>query len=191
MDKKRQRSELGIDETIPVVGFFGSMAPNKGPLVLEACRLLLAEFPGLRLLVAGRVSGVDIDQPWVAYRGELPQGKIPQLISACDVVVVPLDRHPQNNVSGSCKIAEYLACERPVVATKLADHERIFCSAPNALCDATPDSMAKAIRIQLVSPQVMPFPDGLAWSDIGKQLHSEIELLVSGADNKKVRRLFF
>lgn len=173
-DTSTARVSLGLAQDITLIGFFGAIAPNKGPLLIEACRILLDQIPSLKLLLAGKVTDVDINKPWIIYRGELPQDTVPALIAACDVVAVPLAKHPQNDLSGACKIAEYLACGKPVVATRVSCHEKIFKDAPNSLCDPDPDDMAAAIRRQLANPAVVSFPEYLSWSHIARTLYDAL-----------------
>lgn len=168
------RTKLGLDPGIPIIGFFGSVGPSKGPILVDACRFLHQEMPDLRLLIAGKVEDVAIDFPWITYCGEVPQAAIPQMITACDVVAVPLAHHPQNDVSGSCKIAEYLACARPVVATRVSNHEELFRDAPGSICEPDPYAMAAALRHQLRAPEIAALPEGMTWEAIGQTLHREL-----------------
>lgn len=172
------RASLGLAQDITLIGFFGSIAPSKGPLLIEACRILFDQIPSLKLLLAGKVTGVDINKPWIIYRGELPQETVPALIAACDVVAVPLAKHPQNDLSGACKIAEYLACGKPVVATRVSSHEEIFKDAPGSLCEPNPDDIATAIRRQLTNPEIVSFPEHLSWTYIARTLYDELLVIL-------------
>jgi len=172
------RVMLGLEEKIPIVGYFGSIFEEKGPLLIDACHILIESFPNLKLLIAGPIKNVVLDQPWIIYFGVLPQETIPQLIAACDVVVVPLANHPQNDLSGSCKIAEYLSCQKPVVATDIAGHREIFRSAPESLCKPDARDMAEAILCQLNHPRVAPFPGSMGWESIGQTLFDALARLI-------------
>lgn len=169
-DRLECRSALGLDPSIPVVGYFGSLFEHKGPILIEACRILTQSIPNLRLLVAGPVRNLELGQPWITYLGKRHQSDIPSLIAASDVCAVPLEHHPQNDLSGSCKIAEYLSCGKPVVATNISGHREIFQAAPQSLCRPDPADMAEAIRRQLQQPQIAPFPAHLEWSGIARTL---------------------
>ncbi|MDT8407026.1 MAG: glycosyltransferase [Methylococcales bacterium] len=174
MDKKVARRRLGIDTHIPVIGFFGSITPCKGPLLIDACQLLRKKHPTLLLLLSGTVSEVDIGQPWIRYLGNVDQTKVPNLIGACDVVSLPLDSHPQNDVSGACKIAEYLACKRPVVATRISSHKDFFSSTPESLCEPDVEDMARAIDVQLTIQLIEPFPEELNWAIIAQKINNAL-----------------
>lgn len=173
-DQLDARAEFDLDPNIPLIGCFGSFFKQKGPLVIDACGILAQTNPELRLLLAGPVRDLNVGLPWVTYLDERPQSDIPRLIAACDVCVVPLAHHPQNDLSGSCKIAEYLSCGKPVVATDIAGHRESFRAAPQSLCQPDPADMAEAIRRQLAEPQVAPFPAHLAWEAIARSLEDAL-----------------
>lgn len=164
------RESLGIPKGAVVIGYFGSINSDRGPLLIEACRELRKEYPDLCLVMAGKVTQVDLAMPWIRYQGELPQDSMPKLIAASDVVVLPYANDPFNSMTGACKLAEYLACEKPVVATRVAGHEATLQDVPMSLCDPTPFDMLNAIRCQLTFRKVAQFPEGLEWKFIGKKL---------------------
>lgn len=176
-DQSLARQTLGLEHTIPLVGYFGSITPTRGPLLVAACRKLRQAIPTLRLVLAGRVTGVAITEPWIDYLGELPQASVPNLILACDVVTVPYANDAFNSMAGPCKIAEYLACHRPVVATRISGHEQIFKTAPESLCEPDVESMASALRRQLQNPVLEPFPESMNWEFIGRELHESLSTM--------------
>lgn len=173
MPRAGARAALGLPGDIPVVGFFGSMEPGRGlDTLLAALARLRTRQPELRLLLAGYDAiGLPPDQPGIDYRGVLPQARIPELINACDVVTIPYPDNGLWRVCNPCKIAEYLACEVPVVATRVADHEKIFADAGQGLCrPEDPADMARAIQAQLQSPQRVAMDGRLSWEHLGERL---------------------
>lgn len=171
---QQARKVFGFEESVQLVGYFGSITPARGPLLIDACRKLQQHIPSLRLLLAGKVSNVVINEPWITYLGELPQEAIPDLIRACDVVTVPYRPDSFNSMAGACKIAEYLACGKPVVATRISGHEQIFKAAPESLCEPNPEDMARALLGQLKNPVIVPFPESMDWQYIGQALHKSL-----------------
>ncbi len=174
MDKKMAREKLGINQSFVCIGYFGSITPTRGPLLLEACRKLKERSPSLRLLLAGAVNGVSIDEPWIIYHGVLPQEAIPERIAACDVVTIPYSDDLFNRMSGACKIAEYMACERPVVATDIAGHGNIFGSIAFSVCKPNSEAMKVAIKHHLRAPEIASCPSEMKWEVIGKLLYKSI-----------------
>jgi glycosyltransferase involved in cell wall biosynthesis len=167
MDKQYARTRLELEAYAPYVGYFGSITPNRGPLLIEACQMLRSEIPELRLLLAGPVKGVNLDKPGIIYYGVLPQESIPERIAACDVVVIPYEDDVFNRMSGPCKVAEYLACERPVIATNILSHIKV--SKPNffSLCRPEVEDIAIAIKKLIGVSDYSNFPEELDWKSIG------------------------
>lgn len=173
MDKAHARTGLGIPVTDTVIGYFGSIRQDLGiAVLLRAAELLRTESPRLRVLLAGHDAGeASLAGAGVDYRGFLPQEQVPRLINACDVVAIPYLSGRQVEKSNACKIAEYIACRVPIVATKVSDHERIFASVPRALCEpGSAESMAAALKAQLSSPEVIEHSAQLAWPDLAEKL---------------------
>ena len=173
-DRDTARQALGLDTNSPVIGYFGSITPTRGPLLIEACRRLRSGIPDLRLLLAGKKLNIDFAEPWILYQGELPQERIPALIAACDVVAIPYAVDAFNAMTGACKIAEYLACARPVVATRISDHVQIFGDVPGSICEPDPDAMAAALRHQLHAREIAAFPEEMTWEAIGQMLYQKL-----------------
>ena len=173
-DIRTAREAVGADPFATLIGYFGSITPTRGPILIDACSGLLRDNPSLRLILAGPVINVDVSPPWIDYRGALPQEAIPPLIRACDVVVIPYAEEPFNSMSGACKIAEYLACGRPVVATRVSNHEELFRDAPGSICEPNANSMAEALRRQLDTPEIARLPKGMTWKAIAQTLHREL-----------------
>jgi glycosyltransferase involved in cell wall biosynthesis len=173
-NRQEARTKLRLDRKAKIIGYFGSITPSRGPLLIAACETLRQKIPSLRLLLAGPVSNVDIDKTWIDYLGERAQEEVPALIRACDVVTVPYAANSFNSMAGPCKIAEYLACRRPVVATRISGHEEIFYDAPGSLCEPEAHDMAQVLVHQLTDPIVAPFPETLDWEAIGSQLHQSL-----------------
>ncbi|QFY90681.1 glycosyltransferase family 4 protein [Magnetovirga frankeli] len=172
LDKQKARQQLAIDAGIPVIGFFGAITPQRGPLLFAASKILAHKIPNLKILLAGRLQGPSIDLPWIDYRGELSQQEIPNYIAACDLVTLPYANDEFNSMAGPCKIAEYLACQRPVVATRVAGHEAIFEHAPESLCEPNPIEMAAAIEKQLSAGKLIYFSGTLSWIHIAENLNA-------------------
>ena len=183
IDRDTARAALGLPLSKPLVGYFGAITPKRGPLLVEAVRRLRREIPDLSMLLAGRLIKQQITDDFVRYFGELPQDRLPTLISACDVVAVPYDGDPQIDLSGACKISEYLACGKPIVATRVAGHEDIFKDTPSSLCEPDADDLARALRRQLYDPQVLRFPENLEWSHIGLTAYEAIHDLTLKRDS--------
>lgn len=180
-DQAPSRDALGLPRDATLVGYFGSMEPDRGINdLLDAVRLLRQEGMPVELLMAGRVHpSVDLSQPGVRYLGNLPYARIAQVIACCDVLALPYRRSPFMDVATSCKIAEYMASKRPIAATRTPLLLENFPAQALALDDLlaepeNPGSLAQSIRAQLTQRRLVDAPEGWSWqaiaADVGKLL---------------------
>jgi glycosyltransferase involved in cell wall biosynthesis len=90
----------------------------------------------------------------VVFAGDRPFSEIPSAINACDVMLAPFTRQ-KFAVAGSSalKVFEYLACDKPVLASSAPDHEFLREAGVGWL--AEPDDVAawaEAIRERMADP---------------------------------------
>lgn len=170
------RSKAGLaDDGTRWVGYFGGLEPERGPEdLVAAVELLRDSDPSVRLVMCGTAHrDVDLDRPWIDFRGNVPHTLIPDYINSCDVVVLPYRRGPIIDMASSCKIAEYLFCDRPVVATStpnLLSNFRVQARELGpALCKpGDPADLARAIDHQLRLRIVASRPEGHTWAAIAQ-----------------------
>ncbi|MFQ5555409.1 MAG: glycosyltransferase, partial [Acidimicrobiia bacterium] len=126
IDRAEARSSANVDGGHGVIGYFGSMQPNHDVATLIAAVAGLREDGlDLRLLLAGKVVvDLDLDRRWIDSRGLVAQARIPELINACDVAVIPYRRDRWSDFTNANKLFEYAACEVPIVTTRVSDYER-------------------------------------------------------------------
>ena len=178
MEMSQARKVLQLEQESVFVGYFGSINAARGPLLIEACQMLRKDFPSLRLLLAGKVDDVDVKEPWIRYFGDLPQKNIPVLINSCNIVTIPYADTPFNRMCGACKIAEYLACGKPIVATRVSIPDSILNRMKLMFCDSTPTGLADSIRKQLIFNKIEPFPVSLCWENIGKNVQEKLYSMI-------------
>ena len=185
IDRESARSTLSVNKDKTVIGFFGSITRNRGvQTLIQAISTLRSAYPNVLLLIAGKNSfKLKLNEPHIDYRGMVPHKEIPLFINACDVVVIPYLSDRQAEMTNACKIAEYLACRVPVVATRVSNHAEIFAAAAQGICEpGNAEDMALAIRFQLESPRVVDFPKDITWQNLGQRLSEALEeVLVRGS----------
>lgn len=193
LDKARVRAELGISDRETVIGFFGSIAKNRGlEHLIEARRIVAQHRPATRLLLAGRNQiGLCLSAPGIDYRGMLAQDLLPKLINACDVVAVPYLPDPQVNMSNACKIAEYVSCGVPVVTTRVSNFAEIFAATPQAVCEpGDAHALAQAILRQIEAPAILSLESRLfTWAALAKKLESELLPLIGSFNKSPVAKV--
>jgi len=125
------REKLGIQNDF-VVGFVGTMREwVEFEPVFGAISRLSAEHPRIRILIVGEEGGLEktinsarkfgvLDK--TVFTGTVPYGLVPEYISCMDVCLIPFAKHKGMDAGedGFCplKLAEYLACEKPVISTQ-------------------------------------------------------------------------
>lgn len=166
-----------------LVGYFGSMEADRGvDDLIAATGLLHASDPDVRLLLCGTLrAGMQPLPQWVEYRGVVPHSAIPDYLNACNVVALPYRRSQVMDMGASCKIAEYLLCERPLVATDTPNFVGNFpmqaAELGPALCKAgDPADLARALSYQFDRGLIAAPPIELTWQAIAKSVLAELEL---------------
>lgn len=169
LDRAECRRGLGIAQEIPVIGYFGSLTRDRGlEILVQAFKKIQAHQPNALLLLAGYTPNPEaLERPGIDYRGLVDQQDVPVMLSASDVAVIPYIRDPMIEATNACKIAEYLACEVPIVATRISDMEDLFSETPEILAEpGDAESLAAAITLQQKQRIIPPIPAGLDWESL-------------------------
>ena len=162
------REVLNIPEHARVVGYFGTLSEERGfHILIEACKILDRRTGDLKLLVAGRRTASDSnDACFIDDRGLVPQCEVPLMISSCDVVTIPYLSTPLTEATNACKLCEYIACEIPIVATRVAEAPLVLHSVPAALVPPNDaESLALAIEKQLREPTLVSPEHTVTWHE--------------------------
>ncbi len=188
-ERDAARSHCGLtDDGAFLIGYFGSLDAARGidDLLAAAALLRTAGIP-LRLLVCGPARrGLSLDLPWVDFRGPVSHHEIPAFVNACDIVALPYRQSHLLDMSSSCKIAEYLLCERPVVATQtpnlVSNFPRQARELGTALCRPNdPADLARAIRWQLAARHVVSRPEEHTWAQIAQRAWKDMVTPIESA----------
>ncbi|WP_334180698.1 glycosyltransferase [Pseudomonas nitroreducens] len=178
------RKAMGLQEDVYYVGYFGSMDLERGITdLLQAMSLIRRSGIDARLLLAGRnVDDTDLSAPWVDYLGTLAHADIATALGCCDVLTLPYRRSEYLDMASSCKIAEYLAVQVPIAATRTPNLCTNFpiqareldkvLAAPN-----DPESLATCIAHQLLTPIMIPLLVDMTWKSIAAQAIAAIDPL--------------
>ncbi|MGV7222853.1 MAG: glycosyltransferase [Nitrospinales bacterium] len=180
ISRRMARNSLSIDQNDTVIGYFGYMGTNYGiDILIDALKKIKNFYPRVRLLLAGKKAyDIDLNQPYIDYRGVVDQKEIPLFINSSDVVVIPYLADGQISVSNPCKLSEYLACGVPIVATRVSDIAQTLSDIPEALCKPGDiDEMERALKFQLETPTIAKLPDSLTWESLGKKFRNVLESL--------------
>lgn len=188
-DKLASRRLLGLAAAEVLVGYFGSMEPDRGVEdLLRALQILRETGEPVRLLICGKVNpAIPLDQDWVIFRGTIPHAEMPNYLNASDVLVIPYRQSAIMDMGASCKIAEYLMCERPIVSTSTGNFVGNFPLQARELGqDICPPgdvaALAQAIRRQLANPRILSPPTDMSWRQIAD---SALSAMRTSLENSK------
>lgn len=177
------REQLAIAPDSSCIGYFGSLTPDRGveDLVAAAAALRSVGYQ-LNVVLAGKEEGVSVpDLPWVHYLGNLSYEEVPIAMASCDLLALPYRRSDYLDMASSCKIAEYIAMEKPLVATDTSNFRTNFPGQYAALSGlvAAPDDpkdLERVIRLQLTERRLVPQPERFSWANIASDLARELGL---------------
>jgi glycosyltransferase involved in cell wall biosynthesis len=130
MDIQEAREQLGVEKDCFCVGFTGNLTFYQGlPYLIESAPMILEELPHTVFLIVGdgevKNKLVELaEKAGIAdkfiFTGRVPYQSVPVYIAASDVCVAPRIRAMCEKTGISLlKIGEYLACERPMVASDI------------------------------------------------------------------------
>ena len=145
----------------------------------------------MRLLLAGtRHPGTQLpsdEAGAVRYLGPQPHRRVPVLMAACDVLALPYLRSPMMDMGASCKIAEYLFCQRPIAATRTPNFESNFPVQAELLSKrlaepGDPHDLARVIGLQIDDPVLAPPPEHMTWSAVADEAVRQLLSLKAGAN---------
>ena len=151
------RAELGIESGVPVLGVVCELRAQKALEVLfEAAALLLAEFPTLKVLVAGdgperarleegaRRLGVANTVLFLGIRRD-----VPAVLAAVDVAVLSSDYE-----GSPLSVMEYMAAAKPVVSTRVGGVPELVKEDVHGLLvePRDPEALAEAVTRLLRDP---------------------------------------
>ena len=180
------RQRLGLEPGVRLVGYFGGMEPDRGVAdLITAMAALRKRGQDLRLLICGRQHpSTALDREWIIYRGMVVHEQMPFYLNAADLLVVPYRNSPIMDMGASCKIAEYLMCERPIASTRTPNFVANFPAQAlelgAGLCEpGDVADLARAISLQLRDKIVLSPPTDMRWADIAAQALAAIRSLAT------------
>jgi len=126
----------------------------------------------------GEEKYINLIQEGIIYLKSLPQDQIVKLINSSDIVIIP---NPENAFTKYCfpyKVVEYMACNKPIVATDVGDVGILLRQYKDTLCKHNDNKdMIKKIKLQLGKKSVNYRKDVLkySWDNIAIKLDKIIK----------------
>lgn len=126
-ESKSIRAKHGLDSD-SIIGFIGGFQKWHGiDLLLKSFTQVLSVKPDARLLLIGDGPARPDIEEWIAdlhltsqvtITGYIPQNRVPELLAAIDIAVIPYPRFPKELWFSPLKMYEYMAAGKAIVASK-------------------------------------------------------------------------
>ncbi|WP_158287244.1 glycosyltransferase family 4 protein [Dokdonella fugitiva] len=186
LDMRDCRRAVDLPEDALLVGYFGGMEPDRGVEdLIIAVRRLRDAGSHIELLLGGKPpAGLDLGGAGIRFIGNVPFARMPEMLASCNLLAVPYRRSVFMDAGASNKIAEAIACGRPIVATRTPNLMANFPEQAACLGDllaepGDPADLERAIRAQLAERRLVDLPEGMAWADISAALARQLRLAAS------------
>lgn len=183
-DRDTSRAALGLPVEPCMLGYFGGMEPDRGVAdLIDAVGILRSQGMQLELVLGGKpAAGLDLHRDGVRYLGNVPYERMPLVLASCDLLAVPYRRSAFMDAGASNKIAEAVACRRPLVATRTPNLLANFPAQAEQLAGllATPGNaadLARVIREQAFRRLLVDMPAEMSWQAIAQTVAKKLPLV--------------
>lgn len=176
LDHSVSRSELGLPDGSPLIGYMGGWARNRGTQTLiEAFRQVRTMRPDARLVLTGRPPEQVLAEPGVIGLGYVEDSKLPVALSALDIASVITADTSFGRYSYPAKLCEAMACNVPVAATA-TEPVRWMLGDDRRFLARIGDEMALAMRILdlLDGPRRIRYPSITSWRDSARSFEAAL-----------------
>lgn len=172
-----------------VVFYHGMLGEKRGIMqTIKAIEILKSKYPDLVLFLLGGNADFDLKElaqklgveKMVVVRNSVSYADVPRYISMCDVGLVPLPNVPDWRNQCPLNLLEYLAMEKPVVATDIPANREVLgkCKCGIYAASASPEEIAQAIAYALENRVEIE-----NWGAFGKKLIEERYTWNKAAEN--------
>jgi glycosyltransferase involved in cell wall biosynthesis len=205
MGATKARAELGLSRSDNYICFVGMLERWQGvdyliksmPFVLERCpetRLLVVGDGPMKQELIALAEQIGVSAR-VIFTGMVPYLEVPLYMNASDICMAPFVRKRNERVGVSpLKLCEYMACERPVITSRLSGLEMVDENGAGILVEPdSPPELATAI-IKLLQDQGLRKQMGengrgyvvenQSWESIAKRVADVCQILIDSRRNK-------
>ena len=197
------RKKLNLDKNYYYICYSGTFAAYQGiDYFIRSAPYILGNYPNTRFLMVGDGSlrkeltelseQIGVSEKFI-FTGAVPYEKVPLHINACDVCVVP--KKPLKSGYSPLKLCEYMACKKPVIASRISGFEILEEQNAGILVEPeNPEELAEAI-IKLLKDKKLREEMGRrgreyvvknrSWESVARRVAEVCESAVREHKNKK------
>jgi len=153
------RKRSNIPPGVPCIGFVGAIFPSDARLMADAFDLVTQRLPDIHLVIAGYCP-INIQKmvqcpDKVLQTGFIHQDILSDYLSSCDLFWLPMSDIIANQARLPLKLTDYMAFERPIIATNIGDAARLVEEyAIGLVCPPTPSGLSEA-TISLINRPIL------------------------------------
>jgi glycosyltransferase involved in cell wall biosynthesis len=131
--KSNFRKRIGLDLSIPVIGFSSLDSHLDLDIILRALSIVAERYPTVKLMITGRPAKSIFDlakahgvEDNLYLTGFLPYEELPHYLGCADLFVLPLADKVYNTGRWPNKICDYMSLGRPTISNPVGDIKTLF-----------------------------------------------------------------
>jgi glycosyltransferase involved in cell wall biosynthesis len=176
LDRTSCRQALGLPLDVPVIGYSGGWARNRGTsMLIDVFRRLHAQIPNLCIALTGKPPAEAMSLPGVRALGYLDDDALPSFVNALDVSLVVTASTRFGRSSYPAKLYEAMACGVPVVATATDPVRWILGRNPECLVEPGDPGAFSARIIETLNRGRIDYGPRPTWDEGGARLAALLE----------------
>lgn len=171
MDRAACRNRLGLPQDVPLLGYSGGWAGNRGTHILLECFAKVRQAsPNARLVLSGHPPAEACVAPGVIALGYLDDALLPVLLNALDVSCTITANTAFGRYSYPAKLCEAMACGVPVVATATAPVRWMLHDDPRFLAKVGSAASLTERILERLSTGRVDYGTLPSWTDVALQM---------------------
>jgi glycosyltransferase involved in cell wall biosynthesis len=186
------RTRLGINSSIPLLLYTGTLMPADADLLFASLRLIFMQRKDLRMVITGK-NTVSIPRDLrsssqLTIAGFVSKDSLRDYMSACDALFMPMADNLSNRARWPSRVNPFLAAGRTVILSSIGDLSEILLKANAGLIvNSRPYEIAAAILDLFTNPhrlveyeqRALQVAKGqLNWKNIATQLETFYKKLI-------------
>jgi glycosyltransferase involved in cell wall biosynthesis len=187
-DRSSSRRHLGLPESAPLIGYFGSWAARRGTrLLLDVMEAFREQRPDARFVMTGRPPQQALSQPNAHALGYISDGDLPVAVCALNVSCVVTANTAFGRYSYPAKLCESIASGVPVTATATEPVRWMLAEHPEALVEiGDAAGFSKNLLARIDQNQHWEVP-AASWADSANLLAEALDFYRGNSQDRNKR----